>query len=232
MYIDGRDLRYFKQPCVRRTDLTSTFFLGIFPQNVDDLPVERRLRGFENLDFKFGQYGWILDGACVATVRLPNYEIARISTGQYTLGEDGVATNLWIAEFPVKEYRADPAAFQETLLLTRTLEPAARSNFDVYIDGHELHYFKQPCGYADVRSTFFLGVFPQNVNDLPVEQRQRGFENLDFEFGQYGQMIDGACAARARLPGYEIARISTGQYSWDADGAPTNIWIAEFPVNK
>ena len=117
-------------------------------------------------------------------------------------------------------------------MLTRTLEPAARSNFDVYIDGRELHYFKQRCGYADVKATFFLGVFPQNVDNLPVGRRQNGFENLDFDFGQYGQMIDDACAAKVRLPDYEIDRISTGQYTSDADGAPTNIWVAEFPVNK
>ena len=231
VYIDGRDLHYFKQPCAY-ADLKSTFFLGVFPQNVDDLPGGQRQNGFANLDFEFGQYGRILDGACAVTVRLPGYEIDRVSTGQYTWDADGAPTNLWLAEFPVREYRVDAAAFEETLSLTRTIEPAARSNFDVYIDGRELHYFKQPCGYADVRATFFLGAFPQNVDDLSVEQRQRGFENLDFDFEQYGGMQDGACAATVRLPDYEIARISTGQYTWDTDGVPTNIWIAEFPVNK
>ena len=230
VYIDGRDLRYFKQPCAY-ADVRAIFFLGVFPQNVDDLPVGQRQNGFANLDFEFGQYGGMLDGACAATVRLPDYEIASISTGQYT-SDDGVATNFWLAEFPVREYSVDAAAFEETLSLTRTIEPATRSNFDVYLDGRELHYFKQPCGYADVRSTFFLGAFPQNVDDLPVEQRQNGFENLDFDFEQYGGMLDGACAATVRLPDYEIARISTGQYTWDTDGVATNIWIAEFPVNK
>ena len=231
VYIDGRDLHYFKQPCAHRPDLRVRFFLGVFPQNADDIPVEQRQRGFESIEFQFGQYGALLDGACVATVNLPDYEIASISTGQYT-SDDDVVTNLWIAEFPVREYSVDAAAFEETLSLTRTIEPATRSNFDVYLDGRELHYFKQPCGYADVRSTFFLGAFPQNVDDLPVEQRQNGFENLDFDFEQYGGMLDGACAATVRLPDYEIARISTGQYTWDTDGVPTNIWIAEFPVNK
>ena len=231
VYIDGRELRYFKQPCVHRPDLRSTFFLGVFPQDVDDLPVERRPYGFENIEFQLGQYGWILDGACAATVRLPSYQIASVSTGQYTW-EDGAPTNLWIAEFPVNKYKAAAAAFQETLSLTRTVEPAARSNFDVYIDRRELRYFKQPCGYADVSATFFLGVFPQNVNVLPVEQRQRGFQNLDFDFRQYGGVLDDACAATVRLPDYEIARVSTGQYTWDSDGVPTNLWIAEFPVNK
>ena len=235
VYIDGRDLRYFKQPCDRRPDLRAIFFLSVFPQNVYDLPVERRQHGFENLDFRFGQHGGMLDGACAARVELPSYEIASISTGQYTWDAGGVVTNLWLAEFPYDsagDYEAYAAAFEETRSLTQTAEPAARSNFDVYIDGRELHYFKQPCVYTDSDATFFLGVFPQNVDDLPVGQRQNGFENLDFDFGQYGQMIDDACAAKVRLPDYEIAKVSTGQYTWDADGAPTNIWIAEFPVNK
>ena len=232
VYIDGRDLRYFKQSCTR-DDATATFFLGIFPQNVDDLPVEQRPHGFENKGFAFGQYGQKIDDECAITVRLPDYEIASISTGQYTWDSDGVPTNIWIAEFPMKEYGVvDTAAFEETLSLTQTVEPAARSNFDVYIDGRDLHYFKQPCVHADADAPFFLGVFPQNVDDLPVEQRPYGFENNDFAFEQYGQMIDGACAAKVTLPDYEIANVSTGQYTWDADGAPTNIWIAEFSVNK
>ena len=242
VYIDRRDLHYFKQPC-DYADVESTlflgdfplFFLGVFPQNVDDLPVGRRQHGFENLDFRFRRYGWTLDGACAAKVRLPGYEIASVSTGQYTWDENGVVTNLWKSEFPYRsadDHRAYAAALEETRSLTRTMEPAARSNFDVYIDGRDLHYFKQPCVHPDLTSTFFLGVFPQNVDDLPVGQRQNGFENLDFEFGQYGQMIDSACAATVRLPDYEIAHISTGQYTWDADGVATNIWVAEFPVNK
>ena len=240
VYIDDRDdLHYFKQPCAR-DDAKTSFFLGIFPVNVDDLPVERRQDGFdfENNDFAFGQYGQRIDGACAITVRLPRYEIARISTGQYTWDENGVATNLWTADFPYRsadDSRAYAAALEETRALTLTMEPAARSNFDVYIDGHDLRYFKQPCTRdPDSTKTFFLGIFPANVDDLPVERRQHGFdfENNDFAFGQYGQMIDDACAITVRLPDYEIARISTGQYTWDENGVATNLWIADFPVNK
>ena len=219
----------------------TTFFLGIFPVNVDDLPDERRQYGFdfENNDFTFGQYGQRIDDACAITVRLPDYEIARITTGQYTWDRNGVATNLWSEEFPyysasADDNRAYAAAFEETRLLTQTTEPAARSNFDVYIDGRDLHYFRQPCVHTDVEAPFFLGVFPQNVDDLPAERRQYGFdfENNDFAFGQYGQTIDGACAITVRLPAYEIARILTGQYTWDENGVATNLWTAEFPVDK
>ena len=42
----------------------------------------------------------MLDGACIETTRLPDYEIASASTGQYTFDDD-VATNLWKAKFPL-----------------------------------------------------------------------------------------------------------------------------------
>lgn len=60
-------------------------------------------QGFANLDFAFELEadGLILDGACAATVKLPAYEIASVSTGQYIYEEDGTLTNLWIVEFPV-----------------------------------------------------------------------------------------------------------------------------------
>ena len=123
----------------------------------------------------------------------------------------------------------DAAAFRETHSLTRTAEPAARSNFDMYIDGRYLHYFRQPCAEADTKAKFFLGVFPANVDDLRVVRRHYGFENLDFDFGLHGSVLDDACAARVRLPNYEIASISTGQLTVE-DGGYTNLWVADFPV--
>ena len=126
--------------------------------------------------------------------------------------------------------RVDAAAFEETYSLTRTIEPVARSEFDVYIDGRYLHYFKQPCDAVDTEAKFFLGAFPANVDDLRVIRRQHGFDNLDFHFDLHGSALNGACAARVRLPGYEIASVSTGQYIIGEDRVLTNLWLAEFPV--
>ena len=127
---------------------------------------------------------------------------------------------------------ADTEAFKETYVLTQTIDPIARSNFDVYLNGRDLHYFKQPCNDVDVRSPFFLAVFPANALDLSIDSRQYGFENLDFYFdlAHRSIILDGACAAMIRLPAhYEIASISTGQYIY-REGATINLWIAEFPV--
>ena len=132
------------------------------------------------------------------------------------------------------DIRADIAAFKETYLFAYTAEPTARSTFDVYIDERDMYYFKKPCDSADVEDPFFIGVFPENIDDLPVERRQYGFDNLDFYFESgdktYGQIAGGECAAKIRLPAYVIASVSTGQYIVKDDGSIANTWIAEFPV--
>lgn len=130
--------------------------------------------------------------------------------------------------------RAGAAAFKETYALTQSGEPIARSDFDVYIDERNLHYFKQPCDTSDLGSTFFLSVFPTNPITLRPDDRQQGFANLDFAFELEadGLILDGACAATVKLPAYEIASVSTGQYIYEEDGAITNLWIVEFPVGS
>lgn len=102
VYLVGRDLYYFKQPCAA-SDTAARFFLAAFPANVDDLRFSQRRHGFANLDFDFEskQQRVILDGACAAKVRLHPYEITSVSTGQFVIEEDSAFTNLWIAEFPV-----------------------------------------------------------------------------------------------------------------------------------
>ena len=149
-----------------------------------------------------------------------------------------IAGSIGLASMTHFKARAEAAAFKETYMLLRTIEPIARSNFDVYIDGRNLHYFKQPCDASDVEARFFLGIFPDDIDVLPNIRRRQGFANHDFYFlhsnpgvtarREYGYILDGACIATTRLPDYEISSISTGQYVYD--GVATNLWIAEFPV--
>ena len=54
----------------------------------------RREHGFDNLDFGFDERGVIFGGKCLAGVGLPQYAIARITTGQF----DG-AGRIWGVEF-------------------------------------------------------------------------------------------------------------------------------------
>ena len=61
-------------------------FLHIFPVNINDLPDHRRYYGFDNLDFHFEDHGYNnVDGICIAARRLPDYAVAAIETGEYTL---------------------------------------------------------------------------------------------------------------------------------------------------
>ncbi len=79
---EGR-LVYIREPC-NPNDLRERFFVHILPVNKTDLPDWRKRHGFENLDFDFYTYGIRLDGKCMAVVPLPEYDVTKIHTGQFT----------------------------------------------------------------------------------------------------------------------------------------------------
>ena len=92
LYLAGDRLVYAKEPCAR-ADFRAQFFLHIFPSE-GDLASGSREQGFENLDFSFPDRGTLWEGACLAAVTLPEYEIVRLRTGQFISGEG----ELWSAE--------------------------------------------------------------------------------------------------------------------------------------
>ena len=113
-------------------------------------------------------------------------------------------------------------------------EPAARAEFDLYIQDSALVYYKQPCGVDDTRDGFFLHVIPSDISDIAEERRRHGFDNLDFEFEEYGALFGHRCLARVPLPEYGIAAIDTGQTkrAWDGWRKPwakdwKRLWTAE-----
>ena len=87
------------------------------------------------------------------------------------------------------------------------------------LDGGVLVYSRIPCARTDTRLRFFLHVVPANVDDLPEDRRELGFDNLDFHFDEYGSRLGEACVARIALPEYPVASIRTGQADWPADPA-------------
>ena len=106
-------------------------------------------------------------------------------------------------------------------------EPAARSDFDIYLRENTVAYLKSPCSAADVQAQFFLHVVPEDVEDLPAHRQQYGFDNLDFHYGGNAALaFGGRCIMEHPLPDYPIARIRTGQFTPEGD----QIWMAEFPV--
>ena len=210
-------LVYVKEPC-EQDDTDAKFFLHIRPEQVADLPEERRENGFDNLDFDFFSNGALFDGRCAARVPLPDYPIASVRTGQSA--ESG--GELWRAGFALN---AEPYRLAYDAAVSG--EPLARSAFDVHMADGALVYVKEPCEQDDTDAKFFLHIRPEQVADLPEERRENGFDNLDFDFFPNGALFEGSCAARVPLPEYAVASARTGQF---AEGR--EVWSAEFEVGR
>ena len=99
--------------------------------------------------------------------------------------------------------------------------PAVSAVYDLYIDDRRLIYIKEPCGAADTAETFWLHLYPADRGDLYDYRVEHGYNILDFEFESYGRRVGAVCVASIPYPGYDIARIRTGQYNergriWEA----------------
>ncbi len=90
-------LVYRKSPC-EPADLEPRFYLRVFPANGNALPEERKRNGFDNFSFSFEEFGALEGGECIAERPLPDYEIRRIETGQFS--SEG---NLWAVRLGVGE---------------------------------------------------------------------------------------------------------------------------------
>ena len=169
------------------------------------------------------------------------------SFGRYVFGIGGnalyhgkvfLANNSELGLFPesdcdIARFRRYSAVYcrrtmRDTVLSGDNPEPSVRATFDVYHSENRLIYYKEECGAADTAARFFLHLFPADPHDLPDEFRQHGFHNRDFNFGERRwRLPDGECLAVVPLPGYEIARIRTGQYLPGGE----QLWRADFPAN-
>ncbi len=101
VYLIENRLIYVKEPCAP-ADTGALFFLALYPVDVNDLPDYRKRHGFDNLDFGFDGRGVIFDGRCMAAATLPEYDIARIFTGQYVPVEGGY-NHFWEGEFRLEQ---------------------------------------------------------------------------------------------------------------------------------
>ena len=117
------------------------------------------------------------------------------------------------------------AAYQS---VTGGENPAAQSDFDVYLRDNILYYVKNDCGAADTEARFYLHVFPADEASLPVHRREYGFDNRSFYFNWRGGFVDGKCITQEPLPDYPVTRISTGQWLRD-DGQV--LWQADLNLS-
>ena len=97
LYLQDSRLFYLRETC-DAGDTAAAFFLHILPQDIADLPAERRAAGFVNLDFPFARWGGSFDGKCLAAVPLPDYPVKEIRTGQHIPGPG----ELWAVELAVE----------------------------------------------------------------------------------------------------------------------------------
>ena len=202
-------------PATNRDDLR--IFLHFFPADLADLPADSREFGFENRDFWLNEHAAFFDGKCVNRQILPDYPIARISTGVYLDGKAVWRTNILAAQ-----------ALYERIAAGHYGQPVAQSDFDVYLRGDRLTYIKEPCAPGDADARFLLHIIPADPADLPADSREYGFENLNFQFADHGGRAGDICAAERELPAYPIDRIRTGQFvsggGW--------LWDEAFPVGR
>ena len=96
VYLDDELLSFVKKPCQAR-DTEARFLVHLFPAALGDLPGHRQRHSFDNLDFEFHERGVAFDGVCLATIQLPDYDIAKVEAGQFVLAEGRV---LWRVELP------------------------------------------------------------------------------------------------------------------------------------
>ena len=202
---DGKELRYVREDCAP-ADADPWFFLHLIPQDGAALPRQDREKDFANRDFDFWAAGGrVARQRCVAQIRLPDYPIAALRTGQH-IPDQGP---LWSVELIVPanpgQLRADYAALSPS-------QPVARDYFDLYILDYRLIYLRETCTDADTTAKFFLHIIPEETTDLPAERREAGFAYGGFEFVRQGGHFDGKCLAAVSLPDYPIEKIRTGQY--------------------
>ncbi len=136
---------------------------------------------------------------------------------------------------PADHIATDDAAYKNLFYSIREtdaslagLQPVARGHFDVYFDDNKVIYRKEQCAVEDISDQFYLHIFPVDSDNLHDDREQHGFDNLDFYFRDLGVMWNGDCLSIAHLPGYEIARIRTGQHTPDDE----QVWQAEFAPRR
>lgn len=108
--------------------------------------------------------------------------------------------------------------------------PEIRATFDVYHDGEQLIYVKEPCAASDAEARFFLHLFPVDESRGVSGPPGRRFENRDFDYAIYGRRPEGRCLVAVRLPEYEIRSVATGQFRRRADGSYEDLWRGDFTV--
>ena len=143
-------------------------------------------------------------GVCTSGVVLPHDALSPVRAARMTVGE----------------YLADRVGGRRPAM-------ESDSGFDLYFVENRLVYVKERCGREDLESSFFLHL---NSDRLPGSRRPYGFDNLDFQFNEFGTgpgaRVGGTCLAEIPLPEYGVTAVRTGQVMVE-EGSFRHAWEGE-----
>ena len=237
-------LVYVNRDCQPSNEEDTIFLLHIYPTDPNNLLTIRREAGYETSNFIWRNVYYRGNTDCATgSPKLPDYDIARIITGQYRPAQNMI----WLMEYKFDSASATDlidndyleldlgitsrpfkATVDSTFVWIATQEPLIDSVFDIYLRDGRIIYARQPCHPDDDDTPFVLHIIPDNLDDLP-DHRTTSFDNYDFDFDERGVISDDKCLALVDLPSYEIARIRTGQWVREQD---LHLWLQEAPVSR
>ena len=90
--------------------------------------------------------------------------------------------------------------------------PLAEADFRIYAAGPHLAYINDSCAPEEAERNFMLHLIPVNRQDLESWDRDNGFANRDFRFGDYGIRVGETCIALYPLPEFPVLQVRTGQF--------------------
>ena len=197
-------LHYSRADC-QPADTAAPFVVRITPVDAADLQPAGANAGYNRYDFRFDQAGGLNDaaGRCALEYQLPEYEIARLSTGQV---HPETGQLLWAALLTLAPDVAASPALGDALAfaVARTADGVLRYSNDHCLPIHFAAYF-------------FLHITPADAADLRPHRVAHGFNNYDFPGFSPDESSNagaggGRCTVERELPDYDIASIHTGQY--------------------
>ena len=212
-----KTLTYVNESC-EPEDVFNRFVLSLLPFDANNLPVYVKQQGGNRrtLYFDFGEKGVKFDGKCLMVFQLPEYPIFQISIGHRLGGQN----HFWGNITELREVER---------IIEDVGDPVIRGKFDVFMRENFLVYSRESCAPVDISDRFFLHLIPADRDDLPDSRQQYGFDNLDFNFVQAGEISEGKCIAWVSLPDYHITQIRTGQYIPESRQV---VWKAETSVKE
>ena len=157
----------------------------------------------------------LLEEVLVECKKLPahEYAIAYLSSYRNSHWSDQVISSLMkyyiynkFNKFLLKPYASDINKLPDSKFLK------SEKDYKVYLNRNTLLYYSST-GKKNLNNPFFVHVVPENIEDIPTEQRGNGFQNLDFDSNS-GIVIENQHYIPIQLPSYKIKRIETGQHDF------------------